>query len=184
MEFNLVGFDNLLHEPEIEDGQLPLPTPSKETANGNKCSECVLPNKWSSSTLLSPSSQDHPTRNLLPHAAIRISGNQADSRKRHISGSLEDGLLQRYVVISTDELPTEGGNDRLYMAGQHTKKETKSCRFKDLMSTRFSLPKSAKHLNGPGTTCVTEAARVPPAGKEKEEPELSSSFYNEETEGQ
>ena len=211
------GF-NVLHEPEIKDEDSPLPTPLKETTKRNKRSEeCVLPNKWSSSTYISSSSQDHS--GSVAARDTHFGQSCDDSRSRHTSDSSEDaGLSQGYVVISTNELPpTEGETDRLYTLDEQMKKKT--CRFKEIISKRFSLAKSFKvsklhKFEGAGMKehhmctaptpdqrivsyelrtkensslrsriegCVTEAARVPPVGQENEEPELTSSFYSEET---
>jgi hypothetical protein len=203
------GFNILPHEPEIIDEELPLPiaTPMKETTKRNKrFEECVLPNELSSSTLLSSSSQDHS--GSVASRDTHFGQSWDGSRSRHTSNSSEEGLLQDYVVISTDELPTEGCT-----ADQQTKKQT--YRFKKLFSTRFCSPKSAKLFklhkgretnkyhtantrdqrnayDSASTTenspignrmevCASKVARVPPVGKEKEEPELSSSFFSEET---
>ena len=68
----------------------------------------------------------------------------ADSRSRpRSSDSSEEGILQNYVVVLSDDLPTlEGKNDRLYMVDEQKRKQT--CRFKKLISTPFSLPRSPK----------------------------------------
>jgi hypothetical protein len=209
----LEGFD--IHPQEEE---APLPAPLKETKKRNNHSaseECVLPNEWTSSTLLSSPYQDHSTGSV-PTCNTHVGQSWADSQSRpHSSDSSEEGILQNYVVVSSDDLPTlEGKNDRLYMVDEQKRKQT--CRFKKFITTRFSLPRSPKlfklhkglktnikHHTAPTPdqrsashevrprenspagnrteACASEVARFPPVGKEREEPELTSSFYSEET---
>jgi hypothetical protein len=126
------------YEPEIKDEEPPLPTPLKETMKRNERSEeCVLPNEselWSSST---SSLRDHS--GSVAACDTHFGQSWGDSRSRHTSRSEDAGLFQGYVIISTDELLTEGGTDPLYTSDDQTKKKT--CRFNE---KRFSLTKSAK----------------------------------------
>ena len=165
-------FKALLHDPEIKDEELPLPTPLKETTKRNKrFEECVLPHELSSSTLLSSSSQDHS--GSVTERDMHFRKSWDDCRRRHTSDSPEDGgLLQEYVVISSDELPTEG------YTGVHRRKSKLAERnASHAVWTTESSPAGNRM-----EACVTEVARrIPPVGKEEEEPELSSSFYSEET---
>ena len=174
---------------------------------------CQLPNDWTSSTLLSSPSQDHSMGSVAA-CNTHVGQSCADSRSRPHSSDSSEGILQDYVVVSSDDLPTlEGENDRLYMVDEQARKQI--CQFKKLITTRFSLPRSPKLFKlhkGPKTNkyhmaptpyqrsashevrprenspagnrteaCASEVARFPPVGKEKEEPELTSSFYSEET---
>jgi hypothetical protein len=155
----LEGFD--IHPQEEE---APLPAPLKETkkrTNQSASEECVLPNEWTSSTLLSSPSQDHSTGSV-PTCNTHVGQSRADSRSRpRSSDSSENGILQDYVVVSSDDLPTlEGENDRLYMADEQMTEQT--CRFKKFITTRFSLPRSPKLKLHKGPKRISTTWRLRP----------------------